>query len=179
MLNKCIMKLFLNNTNRIGKTWAILSTYYKKNQLILYQIQWLSKVMTVVIGRLLLKSLIIFSPLLESGMDILIQKEIVTFVTTWHIKPTFLFSFCQIDNTAIIRIINNRKISQSKGHNGISSELVKLINNDISHCITLIINQSLTPGIFPDRLKIAKVTPIYKKGCKKVSLITDPFLFCQ
>ena len=59
------------------------------------------------------------------------------------------------------------KISQSKGHDGISSELVKLINNDISHCIILIINQSLTSGIFPDRLKIAKVTPIYKKGCQK------------
>ena len=59
------------------------------------------------------------------------------------------------------------KISQCKGHDGISSELVMLINNDISHCITLIINQSLTSGIFPDRLKIAKVTPIYKKGCKK------------
>ena len=59
------------------------------------------------------------------------------------------------------------KISQRKGNDGISSELVKLINNDISYCITLIINQSLTSGIFPNRLKIAKVTPIYKKGCKK------------
>ena len=51
------------------------------------------------------------------------------------------------------------KISQSKGQDGISSELVKLINNDIS--------QSLTSRIFPDRIKIAKLTPIYKKGCKK------------
>ena len=59
------------------------------------------------------------------------------------------------------------KISQSKGHDGISSELVKLINNAISRCSTLIINQSLTSGIFPDRLKIAKVTPIYDRGCKK------------
>ena len=82
-------------------------------------------------------------------------------------KTDKFFSFRQIDNTATIRIIKNMKISQSKGHDGISSELVKLINNDISHCITLIINQSLTSGIFPDRLKIAKVTPIYKKGCKK------------
>ena len=61
------------------------------------------------------------------------------------------------------------KISLSKGHDGISSKLVKLINNDISHCITLTINQSLTSGIFPDRLKIAKVTPIYRKGYKNIS----------
>ena len=60
-------------------------------------------------------------------------------------------------------------ILQSKRHDGISSKLVKLINNDISLCIAFIINQSLTSGIFLDRLKIAKVTPIYiyKKGCKK------------
>ena len=61
------------------------------------------------------------------------------------------------------------KISLSKGHDGISSKLVKLINNDISRCITLTINQSLTSGIFPDRLKIAKVTPIYRKGYKNIS----------
>ena len=58
-------------------------------------------------------------------------------------KTDKIFSLSQIDNTATIRIINNIKISQSKGHDGISSELVKLINNDISHCITLLINQSL------------------------------------
>ena len=46
-----------------------------------------------------------------------------------------IFSFCQIDNTATIRIIKNMKISQSKGHDGISLEFVKLINNDISRCI--------------------------------------------
>ena len=33
----------------------------------------------------------------------------------------------------------------------------------ISKCITLIINQSLHTGIFPDKFKIAKVTPIHNK----------------
>ena len=41
----------------------------------------------------------------------------------------------------------------------------------ISKCITLIINQSLHSGIFPDKLKIAKVTPIHKKG--DIKLITN------
>ena len=30
--------------------------------------------------------------------------------------------------------------------------------------LTLIINQSLLTGIFPDKLKVAKITPIFKKG---------------
>ena len=44
----------------------------------------------------------------------------------------------------------------SKGHDGISSELLKLVNAGISSCITLIIKQLLTSGIFPDKLKIVK-----------------------
>ena len=81
------------------------------------------------------------------------------------------FAFHLIDNNAIIRIIKHTKISTSKGHDGISSELLKLITNDISKCITVIINQSLTSGIFPNSLKIAKVTPIFKKENSK--LITN------
>ena len=76
------------------------------------------------------------------------------------------FIFRTIDNNYTIQIIKNIKTSRSTGHDGISSELLKLINNDISACITLIINQSIKSGIFPDRLKIAKVTPIYKKDDK-------------
>ena len=81
------------------------------------------------------------------------------------------FAFHSIDNTETLRIIKNIKTSHSRGHDGISSELLKLIAGDISKCITLIINQSLYAGIIPDKLKIAKVTPIHKKGGSK--LITN------
>ena len=58
------------------------------------------------------------------------------------------FAFHLIDNNATMRIIKNTKISTSKGHDGISSELLKLITNDISKYITVILNQLLTSGIF-------------------------------
>ena len=80
------------------------------------------------------------------------------------------FAFRLIDNRYTLKIIlynyiiiQDIKMSMSNGHDGNSSELLKLVNDDISSCITLIINQSLTTGIFPDKLKIAKVTPVYKK----------------
>ena len=57
-------------------------------------------------------------------------------------------------------------MSTSKGHDGMSSELLKLTTNDIFKCITVIINQSLTSGIFPNSLKIAKVTNNEKKQKK-------------
>ena len=88
------------------------------------------------------------------------------------------FAFHLIDNTTTLRIIThslriikNIKSSTSKGHDGISSELLKLITSDVSKCITTIINQSLTSGIFSNSLKNAKVTPIFEKGNN--SLITN------
>ena len=78
------------------------------------------------------------------------------------------FAFHLINNNDTIRIIKKIKLSKSKGHDGVSTELLKLINNDISNCITLIINQSLTSCIYPDSLKVAKVTPIYKKDNNKI-----------
>ena len=81
------------------------------------------------------------------------------------------FAFHLIDNYATVRIIKNTKISTSKGHDGISSELLKLITNDISKCITVIINQSLTSGVFPNSLKVAKITSIFKK--ENIKLITN------
>ena len=85
------------------------------------------------------------------------------------------FAFHEIHNYETIRIIKNIKLSSSNGHDGISSELLKLISDDISKCITLIINQSLMSGIFPDKLKIAKVTPIYKKMTKNKSQIIGQY----
>ena len=78
------------------------------------------------------------------------------------------FSFHMIDNNATVRMIKSMKMLQSKGHDGISSVLIKLINTDIFSSITVIINQTLTSGIFPDKLKMAKVTLIFKKGNTKL-----------
>ena len=41
-----------------------------------------------------------------------------------------------------------------------------VIKTEISPSITLIVNQCLTTGIFPNKLKIAKVVPVFKKGDK-------------
>ena len=38
-------------------------------------------------------------------------------------------------------------MSHSKGYDGISTEHLKLINKDLSNCLTLIINQSLNSGM--------------------------------
>ena len=61
------------------------------------------------------------------------------------------FFFHMIDNNATVRMIKSMKMSQSKGDDGISSKLIKLINTDISSSITVIPNQSLESGILRDQ----------------------------
>ena len=52
----------------------------------------------------------------------------------------------------------------SAGHDSISSNLLKHKGNTIACPLSMIINQSLSTGIFPDKLKSVQVIPIYNKG---------------
>ena len=62
-----------------------------------------------------------------------------------------------------MRYLSNLNPSHSCGHDNLSTVALKYIANEISECLTLIINQSIIRGIFPDQFKIAKVVPIFKK----------------
>ena len=82
--------------------------------------------------------------------------------------PNTTFQFEEIDNRTVLQYINNMKPSHCCGHDNISSNTLKLIANEVSPSLTLIINQSLSTGIFPDSLKTAKVIPIHKKDEKTI-----------
>ena len=74
------------------------------------------------------------------------------------------FTFKNIDEIIVKKTINNLPTKNSCGYDDISSKLLKVIAPVIIKPLTLLINQVLNTGIFPDKLKIAKVIPIYKKG---------------
>ena len=71
---------------------------------------------------------------------------------------------------------NAQVFSKSVGPNSIPIRLLKVLNSGISNQLAMIINESFSSGIFPDKLKIAKVTPIFKKGLRSERTI-DPYLF--
>ena len=73
------------------------------------------------------------------------------------------FTFKNVDHDTVDSIINELSPKSSYGFDGISTKLLKHIKNALLIPITSIINQMLNTGIFPDKLKIAKVTPVYKK----------------
>ena len=74
------------------------------------------------------------------------------------------FSFSKITEKETLTIINNLKSKNSPGNDEISNRLLKSIKCKISNPLTIIINQSLETGIFPNALKVDIVKPLFKKG---------------
>ena len=50
----------------------------------------------------------------------------------------------------------------SSGYDGISNKLLKLLSNSIAYPLSIIFNQSILTGIYPDKMKLAEVIPLYK-----------------
>lgn len=68
------------------------------------------------------------------------------------------------DAVEITDIVSKLKSKNSFGHDNLSTNILKKIINGILHPLTILINRSLSEGIFPEYLKLAKVIPVYKKG---------------
>ena len=87
-----------------------------------------------------------------------------TFKHYMNEEHTHLFCFETIDDEIISKTIDSIQPKTSCGFDGISSQLLKSLKPALTRSLRLITNQILTTGIFPDKLKIVKVVPIYKKG---------------
>ena len=73
------------------------------------------------------------------------------------------FAFDLVDESIVTKHISMLRTKNSYGHDGISMKLLKFLLPAVIKPLTIVINQSLATGIFPEKLKIAKVMPFYKK----------------
>ena len=71
-----------------------------------------------------------------------------------------------VDGAEICAIIKKININKGAGPNSIPPLFLKHMFNEIAKPLSWIANICLSTGIHPDKLKIAKITPIYKKGSK-------------
>ena len=78
--------------------------------------------------------------------------------------PKTSFNFHCITEIETMKAIDTLENKSSSGHDGISNKIVKLLKNEISKPLTVIINQMLKTGIFPDSFKTSKIVPLFKKG---------------
>ena len=61
-------------------------------------------------------------------------------------------------------VIQSLKNGKSCGPNSIPIKLLKILDSLISVNLSTLISESFETGIFPDKLKIAEVIPVFKKG---------------
>ena len=85
------------------------------------------------------------------------------------------FCFTQIEQSIVTNIIHKLKNKSSHGYDNISNKLLKRASDIIVKPLTIIINQSLSTGIFPKQLKISRVKPLKKKMICLFSVIIDQF----
>ena len=63
----------------------------------------------------------------------------------------------------VVKIIGTLNQNKSPGHDGIGNLIVKKVASIISKPLTDVFNLSLSTGMVPEQIKLAKVILIYKK----------------
>ena len=81
-----------------------------------------------------------------------------------NFNTTFVFEPVTVD--IVKSIILGLKSKSSFGLDGISTNLLTHLEPLLSKPISLIINQSFATGVFPEKLKLAKIISVYKKNDK-------------
>ena len=68
----------------------------------------------------------------------------------------------QFHSKSMLKIIDNFPAKSSSGCDGITLKQLIYLKYVLVKLLTLLINQILNTGIYPDKMKIAKVIPIFK-----------------
>jgi hypothetical protein len=89
------------------------------------------------------------------------------------------FTFKYVEEDVIKRTIIYLTNKSSYGYDGLSTKLLIILEPALTKFLALLTNQVLPTGIFPDKLKIAKVIPVYKNESKRYLVIIDQYHFYQ
>ena len=88
-------------------------------------------------------------------------KSPLDYLSNRTCNSRFLTPVTLVEVYDLISILNP---SKSVGPNSISIKLLRIIGYSFSPLLALLVNQSFQSGIFPDKLKVAKVISLFKKG---------------
>ncbi|CAG2184447.1 unnamed protein product [Mytilus edulis] len=74
----------------------------------------------------------------------------------------FTIPFIKLDETK--KLLSKLETSKATGLDEVGPFFIKLSSEALAPSITYLINLSILEGVFPENLKLAKVTPIFKNG---------------
>ena len=76
------------------------------------------------------------------------------------------FTFNDIGPSEILSVISKLETKKAKGFDLISARTIKENYLTLVPVLVELLNQTIRTSVFPDRLKIARVKPLFKKGCR-------------
>ena len=156
---------FLSNKSNIKKTWSLINSIINKSNKPALPDHFLDS-----LGNKITDSLDISnhfnSYFSEIGTKLSnqIPPSSKSFTDYLLPPPACNFEFSTVDENDVLKVINSLKSKSSSGIDSMSTKLSKSIKVKVSPILTLIFNQSIMAQTFPNRLTIAKVVPVYKKG---------------
>ena len=89
------------------------------------------------------------------------EKSFDMYLGNPHINS---FYATPVDKYEVEKLIDNLKENKAYGFDNIHPKFLKVSKEIISEPLAYIINKSITEGIVPDNLKIAKIIPLFKSG---------------
>ena len=80
--------------------------------------------------------------------------------------PGKTFFFNPTSPEEVLSCIGKLKPKKTKDHFDMDTQTLKDVAPSISEILAIVINKCIVSGVFPDKMKIAKVTPVFKKGAR-------------
>ena len=169
MLNYCLSSVSSKYKNDIRKTWDTLKEIINKKTFksdfpSCFVQEGVEITGSKIIADKFNEYFTEIGPKLARSIDAANKVPFNSYLTT---PCAASFNFAYTNPNDIGKIIRNLRPESSAGHDNISTKLLKEIEHVVSRPLSIIINQSLCTGIFPDKLKIAKVIPLFKKDDNK------------
>ena len=86
-----------------------------------------------------------------------------------NLNKTFAFNTVSVTKEDIKEEINNLDCSKAKQESDIPTKIVKENSDIFTDFISMNFNNLLLTCNFPDKLKLANVTPVHKKGSRTIT----------
>ena len=101
---------------------------------------------------------------LDSIIDKFKDHKSIKIIKTFHNIPKNAFTFKEVSTSEIENAIKDLKINKGSLSNCIPAKIIKENSSTCILYLKQLINESILSSTFPNKLKLAEVIPIYKKG---------------
>ena len=81
-----------------------------------------------------------------------------------HLSKPSPFTFCPVSQDDISRKLKSIDIKKATGYDNIPGKILRLAHKELTTPLTSLINSCMSRNIFPGNMKLAEVSPSYKKS---------------